>query len=563
MGARQKDIVVVFVAKVFTAALLLLFVLSSVAEAGCGDIKLQMTGGDGFVVEFGPDGKLYNAYHHHRATMNCNDPLTGDLCPGYPPEGIHVDDHLKALNWTHMTGEKDIELRYTKGVGVFKGPQFLCLDPSRPECFEFFMPMSFMMSTNKWYFGVVCFDISTKLPCASHPVTILNPVAVYGPKVVDGGAFNLIRIENKFYSLDTGYNILCYDIEKHERCDGFPRQLVINGFPPADPAKGHVDFSHSIQYLVYNGKPRFYIGVAYGVFRMKGLFKIRVSCVEFDTFDVCPEFDNRAFALSKGKTYHIGELFFEYDRNGEPISVCSFPFRAAKEGMCRSLADPNQVTGEDLINDMLKITKHDAGIFSMFRHENRIYWASTDFEGIYCYDFTTRAGCPNFPTVESTISGDVNARDYGITLDPTGECFFSLGHENVIYTFDSQGNVPCRNATLPLTRSDVFVLPDFVESTLDVLQNDSFFAPSTLKIVTPPSSPHVAVVDGKIVFTPTQQIDRFEYQVCSPGYAPATSVASVTVKVCRNQEDCLEDVDQISIKADKEKEHSLHQHRDL
>jgi len=543
-----------------------LFAMISMAEAGCGDIKLQMTGGDGFVVEFGPDGKLYNSYHHQNATVNCNDPLTGDLCPGYPPTALPLDPMFKSLNWTEMTGEKDIRLIKSRTVGVYYGTQFLCLDPSRPECFEFFMPLTYMMSTGKQYFGIGCYNVKTRQLCDSHPVTILNPVAVYSTRTLtEGGIHRLTRIGNKFYSLDSGLNILCYDIETHERCKDFPRLFASKSLPAALPNKGHTDFAYAMQYLEYKGRPSFYIAVAYASFKMKDFFKIRFTCIDLNTFEICQEFNNRAFALSKGRSAHVGDFFFEYDRQGEPISICSFPFRDAKQGLCKSLSDPNQVTSNDLIDDLITITNNNNhGIFSVFRHDNRMYWGTATIEGIFCYDFTTRSGCPNFPTSESKLSGDLPTMDYGVTLDPSGECFYSLGHTNAIYSFDSQGNVPCRNATLPNTLSDLFILSDFVESTLDVLSNDSFFAPSTLKIISPPSSPHIAVVDGKIIFTPTQAVDRFEYQVCSPSFNPATSSASVTVRVCRNQDDldgngvvdCLEDVQHIQ-------DGSKHQHDEL
>ncbi len=533
MKPRTRRGLVVCVA----ALAFLLLAVATEVEAGCGDIKVMMTEGDGYAVVFGPDGKLYNSYHHVPVTINCNDPLTGELCEGYPPEAIEITPMLQSLNWTHLTGERDITLETTKSVHLFVGPQFLCLDPSRPECFEYVLPTSFLMSTKKFYFGIVCFDIKTKQLCASHPVTILNPVSVYGQTVRDGGIFLLTRIGDKLYSLDSGVNILCYDTITHKRCDGFPRSLVLPSLPPADPIKGHVDFTYAMQYLEYKGRPRFYVAVAYGAHKIKDFYKIRIACFDFHTFEVCPEFKGRSFPLSTQKAYHVGDIFFEYDRNGEPISVCSLPHKKASVGMCRSLEDPTIVTGEEFIKDLIKIIGNEFGSHSLVRHENRLYIATGLSSGVHCYDFTTRAGCPGFPTVLSNVDENIETNDYAISLDPSGECFFSLGHNNVIYTFDSQGNAPCRNASRPQTRSDFFTVPDSVESTLDVLLNDEYFAPSTLKIIVPPSSPHISVVDGKIIFTPTQTVDRFEYQVCSPGFGPATSSASVTVRVCRNQND--------------------------
>ncbi len=167
-------------------------------------------------------------------------------------------------------------------------------------------------------------------------------------------------------------------------------------------------------------------------------------------------------------------------------------------------------------------------------------------ESVLYFDFTTRSSCPNFSIKEWKNEDNDNNEERkknvnnnnGISIDPNGECFFALSSDSVLFSFDAKGNVPCRNASLPIVNQDVFIVKEGIRTVLDVLANDENVAPSTLEITIPPASAVDAVVeDGKIALTPVQTVDVFEYRVCSAGFGSATASAIAVVKICADQED--------------------------
>eukprot|EP00276_Gloeochaete_wittrockiana_P023129 CAMPEP_0184368340 /NCGR_PEP_ID=MMETSP1089-20130417/161594_1 /TAXON_ID=38269 ORGANISM="Gloeochaete wittrockiana, Strain SAG46.84" /NCGR_SAMPLE_ID=MMETSP1089 /ASSEMBLY_ACC=CAM_ASM_000445 /LENGTH=1030 /DNA_ID=CAMNT_0026710583 /DNA_START=60 /DNA_END=3153 /DNA_ORIENTATION=+ len=529
---------------VFVVFLAACVMLCQEANAGCSVTNLKFTGGDGFLPVLGNDNKIYNTYHHQAARVQCVDPATGDFCTGYPSDGILLTPLLQALDWPGMTGIPGIALADTLVQSNYNGVMFRCQDPLRDECAHYLNPITFIMADTRIFFGVSCFDTKNNRLCTGSEVTILNPASVYfhntavGPVIPNGGIQSFVPYNDKAYSFDYGMNLLCYDLVTSQRCPGFPKSYA-SILPAVNPALGSGESLVTLRYLNYNGRPSLYVAVAGGGIPGSPTSAVRFTCFELSSgaFNICPEFFGQAYDLVPSGAGYVFEFFFDYDKSGNPTAICLFSYAvAADNAACRSLSNPNVAPASSNL-DAIKAHSSNYGMINQLTIDNRMYWGTVSLHNMFCFDFNLGTVCPNFPISEFDRTGKIT-NDYGVAKDPNGNCFFALGDAANLYSFDAEGHLPCvANVVQPNAVDDSYYFTNYNTVTLDVLGNDSEFNPPSFAITITSASPNIAIVNGKIQFTPTQPIDTFTYRICSVGFGPSSDTAVVVVKACLDEND--------------------------
>jgi Bacterial Ig domain/PQQ-like domain len=343
----------------------------------------QGTGGDGHVPIL-VGSKVFAFYHHsHPTSVTCVDRATGQLCVGYPGQGIRLD-----FGDGDGFGSTDVN-----GPGAVVGTKI----------------WTHLLASNQYAqsspLGLFCWDSATDSTCGYTIVAryVQQNDPVGSAPVAAGGKVWFAGPDSRLY---------CVDPDTGATCGSLFTGLLTGG---------SAGFGTYFDIVTHDN--RVYVS-------RKG---DKVACLDVVAKKACT-------GWAAAKSFNsAANLITEHNSSGAATGICVV---TASTGECVSDANPGTrraITNFVQVADYYEVTvEAEMG--------TRTLVGSLSRGGLGCYDWVTRAPCTggSFGS-DGWISQDSNGGGlpsaYGTVSD--GSCAIALGDPGRVFTVDPSGTSPC------------------------------------------------------------------------------------------------------------------------
>lgn len=319
-----------------------------------------------------------------------------------------------------------------------------------------------VVGTRIWYTGqtptdfrLYCWETLTDTPCPTGQ--FLAPLPESGFDSGGGGLKHfrsrggaLASVADRLYAFTDDHRVHCYIPASGGDCGygtGGRATGLATVLPPLDPSES-VSGAGMDRVVGLDGKIYVSVPVIAGSDTTTFPPGTYVHCWDTNLGGPCIGFDS---ALAKihdtGHPRFTGRLFFNRATNGGVVGLCSTAALPSQTeinclDMSTGALDPAQTsTFVTLANAMGENRDGTVGIHTFHEPSGRLFLtAGHNVNSVFCWDFTATAMCSPKPEISLTLDG-VDTETYGFVYKQN--CLYGLGHENLFYTMDPDGNEGC------------------------------------------------------------------------------------------------------------------------
>ena len=418
-----------------------------------GTISGATGGGDGFVPLFADNGNVYWVFHHTAGRVQCANPATGTICPGYPKNLTYsITNGVTTENrqiWSSTSNHQHsiVGNRLYSAGALYNG-----------------------LTTGVYQWGIGCFDLTTGAECADNPFQIAGtfPATLYSSNY---SVVNMTEklIGNNLYITDYSQKVHCYNVTSTPMsvCAGYPKDISnLTSFPPRLFLEQDT--------MVQEGARLFRLEKYTNVTQNLSGSGIYIKCFDTVTSSECAGWGTDGKRLA-GTSADLGVFsgFVRFNTALQPDAICTLAYASTIVG-CLNWADGSVIpdTASDvngIPNTLYSRVRYtgNAGSVGNPGHrpgDHRTYFTAYGANAEYCWDWATNDGCKvatqnatNDLNQNDTAPGDgyfgdngylrhpanSNSRDYGARYQASSGCWWSIGDANLLWSFDDDGNVPC------------------------------------------------------------------------------------------------------------------------